>query len=114
MSIPTVTETAFKAPAPPVPAGASPALGAAAVQQEAAAKAVAPVPEPAAPAAPPPPPPEVGFQQEVLVGIDEATNRKVYDIVEPDTGDKIVQIPAEAVLNLVAKILQQLEAEGLR
>lgn len=113
MSISTVTEATFRALVPTASSGAS-TIGAAAVQQEAAAKAVAPVPEPAAPAAPPPPPPEVGFQQDVLVGIDEATNRKVYDIVEPDSGDQIVQIPAEAVLNLVAKILQQLEAEGLR
>lgn len=112
MSIPTVTETAFRAPAPTAPSGASAATGAAAVQQEAAARAIVPVPAPEAPA--PPPPPEVGFQQDVLVGIDEATNRKVYDIVEPESGDQIVQIPAEAVLNLVAKILQQLEAEGLR
>lgn len=113
MSIPSVTETPTMAPALAMPAVASPGAGAA-VLQEAAAPAALPVPEPAAPAAPPPPPPEVGFQQDVLVGIDEATNRKVYDIVEPDTGDEIVQIPAEAVLSLVAKILQQLEAEGLR
>ena len=112
MSIPTVTEATFRAPAPTAPSAAPVGIGAAAVQQEAAAKAIAPVPAPEAPAAPPPP--EVGFQQDVLVGIDEATNRKVYDIVEPESGDQIVQIPAEAVLNLIASILQRLEAEGLR
>lgn len=108
MRIPTVTETPGT-PVPPVSALASGGVAPAKVQEDATTQTVAPVAAP-----PPPPPPVTGFDQEVLVGIDEATNRKVYDIVEPDTGDEIVQIPAEAVLSLVAKILQQLEAEGLR
>lgn len=111
MNISSVTEAPHQVPAAPVP----PAAPAGKVQEEAATQAVAPVSKPVAPAsAPPPPLPDTGFDQEVLVGIDEATNRKVYDFVDPESGDSVVQIPAEAILNLIAKILQQLEAEGLR
>jgi hypothetical protein len=102
MNISTVTETSHRAPATPVPPAASTA-GASATTQ-------APGPEvPKTPA-----PPAIGLNQDVLVGVDEATNRKVYDIVALESGESIQQIPAEAVLNLVANILQQLEAEGLR
>lgn len=102
MNISTVTETSHRAPAMPVPPVASTAGATAAAQHL--------VPEAPVNA----PPAEVGVQQDVLVGVDEATNRKVYDIVALESGESIQQIPAEAVLNLVANILQQLEAEGLR
>jgi hypothetical protein len=72
--------------------------------------AVAPVPE--APPPPPPPPPVQGFDLDVLVGEHEPSGLRVYDFVDPDSGETIVQIPINAVLDLVADIIQKLEAEG--
>jgi hypothetical protein len=105
MSISTVTSAVGPAATAAAPVALPGAGGASATPAAAAPVDVAPTPAPA---------PVVGFDQDVFVGIDAATNRKVYDIVESDSGDSIQQIPTEAVLSLVAKILQQLEAEGLR
>jgi hypothetical protein len=114
MNISTITETPHQPPAPPAAPAASGGAASGKVQEAALTQALAPVSKPASVPAPPPPPPITGFDEEVLVGIDAATNRRVYDFVDPKSGDSVVQIPAEAILNLVAKILQQLEAEGLR
>jgi uncharacterized FlaG/YvyC family protein len=51
---------------------------------------------------------------DVLVGLHEETNTKVYNFVDPDSGDTVVQIPMEKVLNMVAGLLRQLESEGRR
>lgn len=51
---------------------------------------------------------------DVEVGVHEETNTRVYNFVNPDSGDTVVQIPIQAVLDLVADILRQLEAEGKR
>lgn len=74
--------------------------------------AVAPVPEAKEP--PPPPPPVKGFDFDVTVGEHEPSGHRVYDFVDPDSGRSVVQIPVDAVLDLVADILRKLEAEGLR
>jgi hypothetical protein len=106
MSISTVTSAVGPTVATAAATVALPGAGGASATPAAAAPVdVAPTRAPA---------PVVGFDQDVFVGIDAATNRKVYDIVESESGDSIQQIPTEAVLSLVAKILQQLEAEGLR
>jgi hypothetical protein len=101
----------------PQPPTTAPAASAASVPQaqgpaarEAAAKAVAPVPE--APPPPPPPPPVEGFNFDITVGEHEPSGHRVYDFVDPESGRSVVQIPVDAVLDLVAKILAQLEAEG--
>src|SRR5687768_16053475 len=101
MQIQTVTDSSHRAPAMPVPPAATTAGATAAAQQ--------PLPE-----APVTAPPAITVLQDVEVGVDEATNRKVYDILVLDSGYSIHQIPAVAVLGLVANILRQLEAEGLR
>jgi hypothetical protein len=109
MGIPNVSDIrAIKAPAIPVPFAAS-------------KTAVAPTPEKQAEPAEQVadvqidvPPPLVGFQQDVEVGEHEGTGRKVYDFVDPDSGETVVQIPAQAVLDLVAVILRDLEAQGRR
>ena len=111
MNVPSVTE-APKAPAMPVPAVAPGAGAPAAGRSE--QQAATPVPVSAPAPAPPPPPPSKGFNMDVEVGIYEATNTKVYNFVNPDSGDTVVQIPIEAVLDMVADILRQLEAEGKR
>jgi hypothetical protein len=102
MGIPNVTEISHRAPAPP------------AAPVAAAKKAPAPTPvhDPAPP--PPPPPPAKGFDIDVQLGRHEATNTQTYNFVDPDSGQSLNQIPAEKVLNLVAHIIRQLEAEGLR
>jgi uncharacterized FlaG/YvyC family protein len=51
---------------------------------------------------------------DVEVGFHEETDTKVYNFVDPDSGKTVVQIPIENVLNMVAGILRQLEAEGKR
>ena len=51
---------------------------------------------------------------DIDVGLHEATNTKVYSFNDPDSGSTVVQIPMEKVLNMVADILRQLEAEGKR
>ena len=102
-------------PAPPLGGPAvAPGAGASAAQQQQRQAAVpAPAPKPAPNQAPPPPPPE-GFDMDVQVGIHEATNLKIYNFVDPGSGKTVVQIPIEAVLDMVADILRQLEAEGKR
>ena len=111
MGISNVTETQ-KVSAPPAPPVASApkaeAPTAATPSQE--KEAAAPVDTPAPP--PPPPPPVKGYDIEVLVGEHGGTGHRVYGFVEPDSGELLVQIPNENVLNLVAKILAKLEAEG--
>jgi hypothetical protein len=116
MGIANVTEISHRAQAlPPVSPVASGAAGVPApAGPDAQAKGAAPqaLHTPAAAPPPPPPPPREGF--DVEVGVHEATNTKTYSFVDPDTGSTVVQIPAENVLNLVASILRQLEAEGHR
>jgi len=51
---------------------------------------------------------------DVEVGYHEETATKVYSFVDPDSGATVVQIPIHNVLDMVANILQQLEAEGKR
>jgi uncharacterized FlaG/YvyC family protein len=51
---------------------------------------------------------------DVEVGFHEETNTKIYNFVDPDSGSTVVQIPVEQVLDLVASILRQMEAEGKR
>jgi uncharacterized FlaG/YvyC family protein len=51
---------------------------------------------------------------DVEVGLHEETNTKIYNFVDPDSGDTVVQIPVQNVLNLVASILRRMEAEGPR
>jgi hypothetical protein len=118
MGIQSVTDTTAKLPAmpaaPAVAAPASPSVGAAAVTTEAKAHAVQPVAEPPKAAAPPPPPPIEQHPIDVAGAEDEGTGRKVYAFINNSTGETVVQIPVEAVLNLVADILSKLEAEGRR
>jgi hypothetical protein len=109
MAIQSVTSATQAPAAPPVPPVALP--GQAKAEEKSALPAPVPVPAPAP--APPPPPPE-GFAMDVEVGYHEETNTKVYNFVDPDSGDTVVQIPIENVLNMVAGILRQLEAEGKR
>jgi hypothetical protein len=109
MGIPSVTETPHRAPAMPAPV-AAPAPGQAASKR-------GPAPQPvhvAAAPPPPPPPPPKATDLMVEVGEHKATKTKTYSFVDPDTGAKLVQIPVENVLNLVANILQKMEAEGKR
>ena len=113
MSIPSVTETSHRAPAPPVSPAASGAVALPGGQQEKAAPQPVHV-APAAPPPPPPPPPSKGFNMDVNIGEHAPTKTKVYNFVDPDTGSTVVQIPIENVLDLVASILQQMEAEGKR
>ena len=110
MGISNVTETQ-KVSAPPAPPVApaptqAPAAPAPSQQKEAAA----PVDTPAPP--PPPPPPVKGYNVEVVTGEHAATGHRVYGFVEPDSGEVLVQIPIDNVLNLVAQIVAKLEAEG--
>jgi hypothetical protein len=118
MGIPSITETSATPPAmpaaPAVAVPASPSVGAAPVQTEAKAQAVQPVAAPPAPPPPPPPPPIEPFPFQVAVAEDVATGRKVYNFLNEETGETVVQIPVEAILNLVADILAKLEAEGRR
>jgi hypothetical protein len=112
MGIPSVTETSFRAAAPP-PAHVAPAPDAEEKKvKEAAATPVHAAPAPAPP--PPPPSPVKGFAMDVEIDYHEATGTKIYNFVDPDSGDTVVQIPIANVLNLVASILQRLEAEGQR
>ena len=111
MGISNVTETQ-KVSAPPAPAVASapaqaPAASAPAKENEPVAPPVSTPPPP-----PPPPPPSKGFDIEVMVGQHAGTGHRVYGFVEPDSGELLVQIPNENVLNLVATIVAKLEAEG--
>lgn len=110
MGITNVTETQ-KVPALPAPSAApaaqEPEASAPAEEQEAA-----PAPQVKAPPPPPPPPPVEGYDIEVVTGEHAATGHRVYGFVEPDSGKVLVQIPIENVLNLVAQIVAQLEAEG--
>jgi hypothetical protein len=108
MAIQSVTSATQAPAAPPVLPVALPG------KAEPAEKAAVPVPAPAPAPAPPPPPPPEGFAMDVEVGFHEETNTKVYNFVDPDSGDTVVQIPIENVLNMVAGILRQLEAEGKR
>jgi hypothetical protein len=111
MGIQSVSETTAVPPATAAPvASAPPAQGPAA--KKAATTAVAPAPE--APEPPPPPPPVEGFDFDVEIGEHEPSGHRVYDFVDPDSGESVVQIPVDAVLDLVASILRKLEAEGLR
>jgi hypothetical protein len=116
MGIPSITETSAAPPAmpaaPPVAAPATPSVGAPPVTTEAKVEAVQPVAEPPKPAPPPPPPPKEAFPFQVAVAEDVATGRKVYNFLDEDTGRTVVQIPVEAVLNLVADIIAKLEAQG--
>ena len=64
------------------------------------------------PPPPPPPPPSRGFDMNVEVGEHPETKVKMYNFVDPETGDTVVQIPSHKVLDLVASIIQQLEAQG--
>jgi hypothetical protein len=96
--------------APAAPAASAPPAAQGPAAEKAAAQAVAPVPE--APPPPPPPPPVEGFNFDITVGEHEPSGHRVYDFVDPESGQSVVQIPVEAVLNLVAKILAKLEAEG--
>ena len=109
MPIQSVTSATQAPAAPPVPPAALPGTATPADKAEAPAPAAAPVPAPT----PPPPPPE-GFAMDVEVGFHEETNTKVYNFVDPDSGQTVVQIPIENVLNMVAGILRQMEAEGKR
>jgi hypothetical protein len=113
MSIQSVTEVT-KAPAAPVSVVASGAVAAAPAQAEAEAHAVAPVETTPPPPPSPPPPPVSGWDDEIIIGEHQGSGHKIYAFVDPDTGSSVVQIPVEAVLNLVASILAKLEAEGRR
>ena len=110
MGISNVTETqkVSAPPAPPVAPAPPPAPEASAPVKE--KEAAAPVRTPPPP--PPPPPPSQGFDIEVMVGQHAGTGHRVYGFVEPDSGELLVQIPNENVLNLVATIVAKLEAEG--
>ena len=110
MGIPNVTEApkVSAAPAPPVAPAPKQASAATAPAQE--EEAVAPVDTPPPP--PPPPPPVEGYDIEVAVGEHAATGHRVYGFIEPDSGEVLVQIPIDNVLNLVAQIVAKLEAEG--
>lgn len=111
MGISSISEIGTK-PSAEVPA--APAVAVTRIEQEAQVEALQPIAEPPPAAAPPPPPPREGFPFDVLVGEHAGSGHRVYDFVDEDSGRSIVQIPAEAVLNLVADVLRQLEAEGLR
>jgi hypothetical protein len=56
----------------------------------------------------------MGVDLDVVVGMHEETKTKTYTFVEPQSGDEVVQIPVQGVLDLVAAILRQMEAEGKR
>ena len=112
MGISNVTETQkVSAPPAPVAAPVPQAAEASAPAKEQEAAAPAPVEKPAPPP-PPPPPPVEGYDIEVVTGQHEATGHRVYGFVEPDSGEVLVQIPIDNVLNLVAQIVAKLEAEG--
>ena len=111
MGISNVTE-AQKVSAPPTPVVApAPQQAPAAAAPVKEEQAAAPVQE-APPPPPPPPPPVKGYDIEVVTGEHEATGHRVYGFVEPDSGEVLVQIPLDSVLNLVAQIVAKLEAEG--
>ena len=115
MAISSISEIGSKPPAMPAAPAVAASPGAAPVTEEAQVTATRPVaePAPAAEPAPPPPPPE-GFPFDVLVREHAGSGRKVYDFLDQDTGREVVQIPVEAVLNLVAEVIRQLEADGRR
>ena len=112
MGIPSVSETTkvpvATPPAPRVaPAPQAPAATGPTKEREASAPPVSTPPPP-----PPPPPPIQGFDIEVAVGEHEPTGHRVYGFLDPDSGEVVVQIPIDNVLNMVAKIVAKLEAEG--
>jgi hypothetical protein len=114
MGISNVTETqkVSAPPAPPVaPAPQAPAATEPSQEKKDTAHAE-PVSKPAPPPPPPPPPPVEGYDIEVVTGEHQATGHRVYGFVEPDSGEVLVQIPIDNVLNLVAQIVAKLEAEG--
>lgn len=114
MAIQSVTSATQAPVATPVPPPALPGRAVPAAPAGPAAAAV-PIPAPApSPAPAPPPAPPRGFAMDVEVGFHEETDTKVYNFVDPDSGKTVVQIPIENVLNMVAGILRQLEAEGKR
>ena len=111
MGISNVTETQ-KVSAPPAPVAAPAPQAAEASAPAKEQEAAAPAPPVDAPPPPPPPPPMKGYDIEVVTGEHAATGHRVYGFVEPDSGEVLVQIPIDNVLNLVAQIVAKLEAEG--
>ena len=114
MSIPIVSDITAKAPLPLVPSVApvAPAAATGSGGETTGGVAVAVQPAPAAVQAPPPPPPDAGL--DVEVGHHDGADAETYVFVAAESGEDVVQFPAEQVLSRVASILRRLEEEGLR
>ena len=116
MAIQSISEITNRASVPPMPAVAPSTAAAGPDGRTTDQAGGAPQgPVHAAPPPPPPPPlPRMGVDLDVVVGMHEETKTKTYTFVEPQSGDEVVQIPVQGVLDLVAAILRQMEAEGKR
>ena len=110
MGISSVTETPQVSAAPPPAPVAAPVAAPSATSEPKQEQEATPVSEPAPP--PPPPPPAEGYAMEVAVGEHAATGHTVYGFLDPDSGEVIVQIPIDNVLNMVANIVAKMKAEG--
>jgi hypothetical protein len=64
--------------------------------------------------APDPRPPVRGWIMDTVVSEHPPTGSEVYNFVDPDTGQTVVQIPVVQVLNLVAKAVARIQAEAMR
>ena len=49
---------------------------------------------------------------DIMIGEHPETKTKMYNFVDPDSGETVVQIPNHKVLDLVASIIRQMEAQG--
>ena len=105
--VPAAPPPAPRAASAPAPVADTNASETTAPKQD---KEAAPVSTPAPP--PPPPPPAKGYDMEVAVGEHAATGKTVYGFLDPDSGEVVVQIPIDNVLNMVATIVAKLKSEG--
>jgi hypothetical protein len=55
-----------------------------------------------------------GWVMDTVTSEHPATGTQVYNFVDPDTGDTVVQIPVVEVLNLVAKAIARIQADVTR
>ena len=114
MGISSVTETPQvpAAPAPAAPVAASAPVAAPATSATSEPKQEQEAAPVSTPAPPPPPPPAKGYDMEVAVAEHAGTGHTVYGFLDPDSGEVVVQIPIDNVLNMVAEIVAKLKAEG--
>jgi hypothetical protein len=108
MKINTITEMQPRVPATPAPVVASGGGAATDAGQQPVAAPMPPVAHPA----PAPPPPRRGSALNYEVDYHEGSWTTVFSVVDPESGQAVVQIPMEKVLDLVAGLLERLEAES--